>query len=149
MRKTFGRPWIVAPAFLALGAFGCAADSGISDELRTVHGIWRWEHSIGGIAGVRMDPGTEGHDLVFHFRRDGSLHIYSRGAHLATPRVAIDGAEPTDGHATAILRYSDPFPVFSFDLGIRSHRAVRTAPDTLLLVDPCCGRYRHTLVRVS
>lgn len=149
MRKSVVHLIVVALTSLVPGISGCAADPGIPEELRPVHGIWRWDHSVGGIADVRMDPDTEGRDLVFHFRRDGTLHIYSAGTHLASPGLEVAGAESMNGLPTVVLEYSEPFPFFSFDLGITSHRAVRAAPDTLVLWDPCCGRYRHTLVRVS
>lgn len=132
----------------ALRADACTAPAAQSSR-RPLHGPWRWISSTGGITGIRMDPASEGFSAIFYFQRDGTVDIYRDDRRQ--DRLILDAVPETTANAPPSLRlhYAHPLSIFPFDPGIDHQTARLAATDTLLLIDPCCDRYTHTLARIE
>lgn len=147
MRTRSARP-LAQALLLAFSLLGpaCAADPGTTRN-HELHGAWHWTGSYGGIAGISADPESEGYEVTFYFRRDGSLDVFLDGERESNLPVTVTEPPDTLTDAQLVLRYSEPLGVLPFVLGIEHHAIRLNAPDTLVLVDPCCYRFEHVFVR--
>jgi len=130
--------------FLIATLVSVAACSGVSPATpeQPFAGSWRWVRSQGGIAGVEITPATEGYVIRLEFDGLGGVRAYRNDTLIATAGyTALERLEHS-GVAWEVT-YDPELPAFLFD--VLDLTTARRTGDVLILADPCCDRWVHTL----
>jgi len=120
-------------------SFSCGKEKTLTQPEETLlYGRWNWVESVGGFAGLRLTPETEGYSqtLVFEYPNRFKLfrnnQLKSSGQYKIRIKDSLKEIHYIDGENAPFIS----------DQWIRFNGA-----DTLILIDQCDDCYTHTFVR--
>lgn len=123
----------LAAALVSGAALACSSSPTIP-EARALVGRWEWVRATGGIAGVELTPESEGYTVELRFSATGTVEHLRNGAVQLRTSYRVLPATDSGEHPRVV--YDAPV------LGAEEQSIVEVGNGRLILLDPCCDRYR-------
>ena len=143
MKSNIVKPKVAVFVFSVLAAGMNSCNVGDDIQLPFVpalYGSWNWVESVGGFAGRKITPETEGHTLRYTFLLYGEFEEHHDGKPFAKSRYTVKRQ----------VLGRDTVDVLTLDHSPSMLNILRFAGnDTLTLTEYCADCYNHTFVRVK
>jgi hypothetical protein len=140
MEKHIKRLAILTIGLGLLACPGCGKKSATPDFSHPVVGEWSWVESVGGIAGVRLTPQSEGYTKKQVFRRDTTFLEYRNDSLIFSAKYSISKKVVWNSDTAEVLEIEG----FSIEqiIGFQGN-------DSLELTEHCIDCFEHLFIRID
>ena len=139
MKRHLGRSGILIITLFLLLCAGCGKKVVKSKSYHPIVGTWRWVESVGGIAGIRITPESEGYTKTYVFNPDSTFLGFRNDSLIMVAKYCITRKLVWNKYMAEVLQVEDQIEQI---IEFRGN-------DTLGLGDHVVDGFGHLFVRIK
>ncbi len=141
----------ILAAALILGIvllFNCSKSTAPVSQPKSIYGTWGWQKSVGGFIGGERTPETEGYNLFYLFKTDGTFQLH---------KFELSGGQSLEIECRFWVA-KEKWPDYPDSVEVLYYQNNKLEPqriefiagaDLVVLHDLCIDCFDHTLVRIN